>query len=224
MSKHLERDLERLQKRIVGYAGLVEDAISKAVHAVRDQNVDEAREVIDGDEAIDRGENEVTEECLKLFALHQPVASDLRRIATTLMITTDLERMGDLAKHLAEAALVLIGMKYPVPAKLLQMAELTTTFVRDSLDAFVNLDTQLARRVVRRDDEVDRFNDDLIADLTAEMKKSPRRSSRPDALCRDPAPGTNRRPRDQHREDVIYLIEGEIVKHRPEAIGNEEQP
>jgi phosphate transport system protein len=222
MSKHLERDMERLQKRIVGYAGLVEDAIYKAVHAVRDQDMDQAREVIDGDEAIDRGENEVTEECLKLFALHQPVASDLRRIATTLMITTDLERMGDLAKHLAEAALALIGIKYPVPPKMLQMAELTTTFVRDSLDAFVNLDSQLARRVVRRDDEVDRFNDELIADLTAEMKKSP------DAV--EPSLTLYAATRQLERiadhatniaEDVIYLIEGEIVKHRPEAIGNE---
>src|SRR6476619_6570457 len=108
--KHLERELERLQKRIVG------------------------------DEAIDQGENEVTEECLKLLALHQPVAGDLRRIATTLMITTDLERMGDLARHIAEAAVTLAGPRYPIPAKLLRMTDIATTLVRQSLDAFVKLD------------------------------------------------------------------------------------
>ena len=220
--KHLERDLERLQKRIVGYAGLVEDAIYKAVRALHDHDADQAREVIDGDEAIDRGENEVTEECLKLLALHQPVAGDLRRIATTLMITTDLERMGDFARHIAEAAVVLAGPRFPIPGKMLRMADVTTTLVRQSLDAFVHLDPNLARRVVRMDDEVDRFNDELIADLAAEMKKSP------DAV--DPGLTLYAATRHLERiadhatniaEDVIYLIEGDIVKHRPEAIGNE---
>jgi phosphate transport system protein len=219
--KHLERDLERLQKRIVGYAGLVEEAIYKAVRAMQDHDADQAQGVIDGDEEIDRGENEVTEECLKLLALHQPVAGDLRRIATTLMITTDLERMGDLAKHIAEAAVTLAGPRYPIPAKLMQMTDITTTLVRQSLDAFVNLDSQLARRVVRMDDEVDRYNDELIADLAAAMKKSP------DAV--DPGLTLFLATRNLERiadhatniaEDVIYLIEGDIVKHRPEAIGN----
>ena len=220
--KHLERDLERLQKRIVGYAGLVEDAIYKAVRAMRDHDVDAAREVIDGDEAIDRGENEVTEECLKLLALHQPVAGDLRRIATTLMITTDLERMGDLARHIAEAAVALTGPRSPIPAKLMQMTDVTTTMVRQSLDALVHLDSQLARRVVRMDDEVDRYNDELIADLAAEMKKSP--------AAVDPGLTLYAATRNLERiadhatniaEDVIYLVEGDIVKHRPEAIGPE---
>jgi phosphate transport system protein len=221
--KHLERDLDRLQQRIVGYAGLVEEAIYKAVRAMQDHDTDQAQEVVDGDEAIDRGENEVTEECLKLLALHQPVAGDLRRIATTLMITTDLERMGDLAKHIAEAAVALAGPRYPIPAKLMQMTDLTTTLVRESLDAFVHLDSQLARRVVRMDDEVDRYNDELIADLAAAMKKSP------DAV--DPGMTLFLATRNLERiadhatniaEDVIYLIEGDIVKHRPEAIGKDE--
>lgn len=222
MSKHLERDLERLQKRIVGYAGLVEEAIHKAVRAMREHDADTAAEVIDGDEAIDRGENEVAEECLKLLALHQPVAGDLRRIATTLMITTDLERMGDFARHIAEAAVALVRTPFPVPPKLMRMADLSTTMVRQSLDALVNLDPQLARRVVRMDDEVDGYNDEIIAEVAAEMKKSP------DAV----EPGLTLYAATRHleriadhatniAEDVIYLIEGDIVKHRPEAIGNE---
>jgi phosphate transport system protein len=138
------------------------------------------------------------------------------------MITTDLERMGDFAKHIAEAAMVLAGPRFPIPGKMLRMADVTTTLVRQSLDAFVNLDPKLARRVVRMDDEVDRFNDELIADLAAEMKKSP--------AAVDPGLVLYAATRHLERiadhatniaEDVIYLIEGDIVKHRPEAIGNE---
>jgi len=222
MSRHLERDLERLQKRIVGFAGIVEESIFKAVQAMQDYDVEQAKEVIDGDEAIDRGENEIAEECLKLLALHQPVATDLRRIATTFMITTDLERMGDLARHIAEAAVTLSGSKFPIPTKLTQMTDITTSLVRQSLDSFVNLDSSLARKVVRMDDEVDRYNDEIIAEMIAEMKKSP------DAV----EPGLTIFSATRHleriadhatniAEDVIYLVEGEIVKHRPEAIGSE---
>jgi len=223
MSKHLERDLERLQQRIVGFAGMVEDAIYKAVQAMQDHNRDQAQEIIDGDETIDLAENDITEECLKLLALYQPVATDLRRIATTLMITTDLERMGDLAKHLAEAALVLSAPPVPIPHKLSRMKDVALTMVRQSLDSFVNLDSQLARRVVRMDDEVDRFNDELIDELTAAMKQSPDMVD--SGLTLFAATRQLERIADHATniaEDVIYLIEGEIVKHRPEAIGKDE--
>lgn len=223
MSKHLERDLDNLQKRIIGFAGLVEDAIYKAVESLRKHDDVLARAVIDGDETIDAGENEVAEECLKLLALYQPVASDLRRIATTFMITTDLERMGDLAKHIAEAALVLSAPPRPIPAKLGNMTDLTTSLVRQSLDAFVNMDSKLARRVVRMDDQVDQYNDEIIAELIAYMKESPDNIepgltlfAATRHLERIADHGTN------IAEDVIYLIEGEIVKHRPEAIGTDE--
>jgi phosphate transport system protein len=223
MSKHLERDLDRLQQRIVGFAGMVEEAIYKAVQAMQEHNRDQAEEIIAGDEDIDRAENDITEDCLKLLALHQPVATDLRRIATTLMITTDLERMGDLAKHLAEAAVVLSAPPVPTPPKLSRMTEIALTMVRQSLDSFVNLDSQLARRVVRMDDEVDQLNDDLIAELTSAMKKSPDMVE--PGLTLFAATRQLERIADHATniaEDVIYLIEGEIVKHRPEAIGKEE--
>src|SRR5262245_38695889 len=223
MSKHLERDLERLQQRIVAFAGMVEQAIYKAVQAMQEHNRDQAEEIIAGDEDIDRAENDITEDCLKLLALHQPVATDLRRIATTFMITTDLERMGDLAKHLAEAAVVLSAPPVPTPAKLTRMTEIALNMVRQSLDSFVNLDSQHARRVVRMDDEVDQLNDDLIAELTAAMKKSPDMVE--PGLTLFAATRQMERIADHATniaEDVIYLIEGEIVKHRPEAIGKDE--
>jgi phosphate transport system protein len=220
MSKHLERDLEHLQQRVVRFAGVVEEAIYKAVHALQDHDVDRAKEVINGDEAINRGENEITEECLKILALYQPVATDLRRIATTFMITTDLERMGDQAKHIAEAALTLAVPPVPIPTKLSRMTDVALTMVRQSLDSFVHLDSNLARHVIRMDDEVDRYNDEIIAELTAAMKKSP--DAVESGLTLFATTRQLERIADHATniaEDVIYLIEGEIVKHRPEAIG-----
>src|SRR5262245_65981166 len=105
MSKHLVRDLENLQREILGLAGLVEDAIYRAIQALQERDVALARQVIDGDTQIDLKENLVHEECLKILALHQPVAVDLRRTAAVFMINTDLERMGDLAVDIAERAL-----------------------------------------------------------------------------------------------------------------------
>src|SRR5471030_448742 len=104
MSKHLVRDLENLQRQILAMAGCVEEAIYKSIQALQEHDKALAQEVISGDNKIDELDNAVTEECLKLMALHQPVASDLRRIATVFMITTDLERMGDLATDIAERA------------------------------------------------------------------------------------------------------------------------
>jgi len=222
MSKHLERDLERLQKHIVQFAGIVEESIYKAVRAMQDHNADQAAEVIDGDEAINQAENDITEECLKIMALYQPVATDLRRIATTLMITTDLERMGDQAKHVAEAAVALASPPVAIPNKFSQMTDIALTMVRQSLDSFVNLDSQLARRVIRMDDEVDRYNDEIIAELTLAMKQSP--NAVDTGLVLFAATRQLERIADHATniaEDVIYLIEGEIVKHRPEAIGKE---
>jgi phosphate transport system protein len=221
MSKHLERDLEHLQKRIIGFAGLVEDAINKAIRALQEHDRPLAEEIIEGDPRIDSEENEIIEDCLKMLALHQPVATDLRRITSTFMITTDLERMGDLAKHIAEAALTLSLPPIPIPGKLNKMTDITMTLVRQSLDAFVNLDSKLARRVVRMDDEVDRYNDEIIAETTAFMKESPNHIE--SGLTIYSATRNLERIADHATniaEDVIYLIEGEIVKHRPEAIGD----
>src|SRR5262245_13681325 len=156
MAKHLLRDLDRLQRDLMALAGLVEDAILKATKALRDRDLALARQVIAGDPQIDHEDNHINEECLKMLALHQPVAGDLRRIAAAMMITTDLERMGDLAEEIAERAMEVANTpQVPIPAKLQTMTDLTTMMVRQSLDAFVNLDKSQAERVLRMDDEVD---------------------------------------------------------------------
>src|SRR5262249_34856793 len=133
-----------------------------------------AKEVIAGDPQIDNEENHIDEECLKILALHQPVAGDLRRIAAAMMINTDLERMGDLAEEIAERAVQLASPPLlPIPESLQKMTDLTTTMVRQSLDSFVNLSTQQANVVLRLDDEVDRYNEEIIQELIRAMKSSP---------------------------------------------------
>src|SRR5688500_3206074 len=148
--KHLERDLEKLQHDLMALAASVEEAIHKAILALRQRETEPAEEVIAGDTQIDQEENFIEEECLKILALHQPVAVDLRRIAAALKINTELERMADLAEDIAERAERLAQLpELPTPAKLQRMTDLTVSMVRQSLDAFVHLDARLARTVCR---------------------------------------------------------------------------
>jgi phosphate transport system protein len=220
MSKHLQRDLDNLQREILTMAASVEEAIYKAIRALQDREIHLAQQVIENDNRIDQQENHVEEECLKMLALHQPVAVDLRRITAVLKINTDLERMADLAADIAERAVALARPPLiPVPADLQRMTDLTTSMVRQSLDAFVNLDVRMARRVIRLDDEVDRHNNEIIAELIELMQKSPTMIQ----------PGLSLFSATRHleriadhatniAEDVVYLVEGEIVRHRPLAV------
>lgn len=220
MSKHLERDLQNLHRDILTLASAVETAINNAVVALRECNVSLARQAIDGDDPIDAQENRIEEECLKMLALHQPVAGDLRRIAAVLKINNDLERMADLAVNIAERAQRLAELPpIRVSEKLQRMTDQTTAMVRQSLAAFVNLNATLARQVCRMDDEVDRYNAEIIQELIGIMRLSPEMIE--PALSVFSAVRHLERIADHATniaEDVIYLIEGEIVRHRPEAI------
>jgi phosphate transport system protein len=224
MSKHLERDLDNLQKDLLALAASVEEAIHKAIRALQERDVPLAEEVIDGDNDIDNEENHVEEECLKVLALHQPVAVDLRRVASVLLINTDLERMADLAEDIAERALALARWPaIPVPADLQRMTDLASSMVRQALDAFVNLDAKLARLVCRLDDEVDRYNKSIIDELIALMQRSP--ASVEAGLSLFSATRHLERIADHATniaEDVIYLVEGAIVRHRPAAVREED--
>jgi phosphate transport system protein len=220
MAKHLERDLENLQRDLLALAASVEEAIHNAIRALRERETNPAQQVIAGETQIDQEENHIEEECLKILALHQPVAVDLRRIAAALKINTDLERMADLAEDIAERALYLAQLPaIPVPEKLQRMTDLTITMVRQSLDSFVNLDARQARRVCRLDDDVDRYNNEIIQELIGMMQESP------DMV----EPGLSLFSATRHleriadhatniAEDVIYLVEGTIVRHQPAAV------
>ena len=218
--KHLERDLALMQRDLITMASSVEEAIHKAIKSLETRDPALARKVIEGDRQIDEDENHVEEECLKMLALHQPVAIDLRRTTAALKINTELERMGDLAERIAERAIHLSKLPpMPLPPKVPRMTDLTTSMVRQSLDAFVNLDVRLAATVCRLDDEVDRYNSEIIEELIALM------ASRPDAvesgLSMFSAVRHLERIADHATniaEDVVYLAAGEIVRHRPKAI------
>jgi phosphate transport system protein len=219
MSKHWERDLEHLQRHFVNLAILVEEAIHNSIQALRDRNIALAHEVIAGDSPIDQEENYVENECLKMLALHQPVAVDLRRIIAALKINTDLERMADLAVNIAERALTLASLpRIAVPDKLQHMTDLTTSMVRQSLDAFVLLSVEQAKQVIRLDDEVDRYNREIIDDLIHLMQDSAEMV--PACMSFFSAVRQLERIADHATniaEDVVYLIEGEIIRHHPIA-------
>jgi phosphate transport system protein len=221
MAKHLHRDLDNLQRDILTLAGLVEGSIQKAIEALQKRDVRLANDVIAGDPQIDNEENHIEEECLKILALHQPVAVDLRRITAAMMINIDLERMGDLAEEIAERVLEMAKLPmFPIPDKLQNMTDLTTMMVRQSLDSFVQLDTPQARSVMRMDDEVDRYNNEIIDEVVRLMKTSPNLIE----------PGLSLFSATRHleriadhatniAEDVVYLAEGEIIRHRPPPAG-----
>jgi phosphate transport system protein len=218
--KPLLNELERVHRDLLRLAGLVEEAVHKTVGALEERDEALAREVVAGDDPIDEMENRVDEECYRIMALYQPVAGDLRRMIAVTMITSDLERMGDLARAIAERAICLTRPPLmPVPERIHRMAELTTAMVRDSLDAFVRSDADLARRVCGRDDEVDRCNAEVIEGLIATMRRSP------DLI----EPGLSWFSAVRHleriadhatniAEDVIYMVEGRIARHCPDAL------
>ncbi len=221
MSKHWERDLDNLQRHLMALATAVEEALFKGTRALQERNTALAREVVEGDSAIDQEENYVENECLKMLALHQPVAIDLRRIIAALKINTDLERMADLAVNIAERALSLAELpSIAVPDKLQRMTDLTISMVRQSLDAFVMLNADQARQVIHLDDEVDRYNQEIITELIGCMQRTPEQVaaflaffSAVRQLERIADHATN------IAEDVVYLIEGEIIRHHPMSMG-----
>jgi len=218
VSKHLQADLENLQRMILEMAGCVEEAVYAATGALEKRDAEAAHRVIERDGEIDLFENAVQEECLKILALHQPVAVDLRRISAVLLISTDLERMGDLAVDIAERAIAISQPPYPtIPDRLGSMTQRATQMVHKALGAFVHSDAEAAREIIRLDSEVDRDNEAIIAALIAEMKQSPDRIESGISLFsavrhleRIADHATN------IAEDVVYLVEGSMLRHKGE--------
>ena len=171
MSKHLERDLDDLQKNIMGLASLVEQAFSLSIIALRDRNPDIARDVIQGDVQIDMEENQINEDCLKILALHQPVAGDLRRCTAAMMIITDLERMGDLAHHIAKVARLRHPDRAIPEALLLPFTEMGHVAEKLSImvaGVITTRDTEMALQVEKDDDEMDDLHKKVISTIINE--------------------------------------------------------
>lgn len=216
MSVHLHRDMENLQKRVLALSAVAEEMIDRARRVFCERKFDEAAAVIAMDSEVDEREVAIEEECLKILALHQPVASDLRRIAAVLKINNDIERIADLAVNIAQRSQCLAEFpEFVVPERVLQMVDLTTQMVRSALDSFVNLDAQAARRVIRLDDTVDQHNREIIDDLQTQMQQQPQSV----AACLHCFSAVRHVERIADHavnigEDVIYLAEGAIVRHR----------
>lgn len=215
MSLHLMRDLDNLKREILTMGGMVEEALDKSINAVMNRDADLAREVLHGEEAINTKELEISEEALKVLALHQPVAVDLRYVIAVIMVNNDLERVGDLAENIAERTLDMARLsEEPVPYDLSQMAETVRLMVRESLDSLVNQDVPKARRVCELDDEVDDLHREVYRIMRALMKEDPESVDRAThvistsrALERVADHATN------IAEDVVFMVEGEIIRH-----------
>jgi phosphate transport system protein len=216
MSKHLQRDLEQLKKQLLEVGSLVEEGTNKAIVALTELRPDLAEEIIALDNEIDRREVEIEEDCLKILALHQPVARDLRFVIGVLKVNNDLERMGDQAVNIAERAIMLT--KFPplgVPLDFNRMAEVVRSMVRSALDAQVNEDTDLAKSVRLMDDEVDDLHREMFSILKSRMcdetgivERAVAYLSASRDLERIADLATN------IAEDVIFMVDGQVVRHR----------
>jgi phosphate transport system protein len=212
----LLRDLERVKKMILEMGARVEEDILRAIAALADCNRAMAEEIIADDVDTDRREVEVEEECLKILALHQPVARDLRFLVAVLKMNNDLERMSDHASNVAERVLFLCSRgPVPVPGKIGDMANKVSSMVRRSLDSLVEADAMLARAVILSDDEVDRLRDGIFTAVIEEMRGDTGRIEQWVQLLAA--------TRDLERiadlatniaQDVIYLVEGDVVRHQ----------
>jgi phosphate transport system protein len=216
MTKHLLRDLESLHQEVLSLSAFVEEMIDKAATALTERRTEIADNVIESDNIVDQKEVHIEEECLKILALHQPVAIDLRRIATVMKVNNDLERIADLAVSIAERARALDDYpSFPLPAKLTRMATMASQMLRGALDAFVSLDAASARRLILLDDTIDELNVQIIGELQAQMQKNA--ALVPPALYCFSATRHIERIADHATniaEDVVYLVEGDIVRHR----------
>jgi phosphate transport system protein len=215
MQRHFHEELEALKQTLLAMGGLVEDQIRRVMRALLERDDVVAREVIERDRQVNAYDVEVDETCVNLLALHQPAAGDLRFITTAMKIVTDLERIGDQAVNIAQRALELSQEPQLKPyIDLPRMAEQAQAMVKESLDAFVTRDTELARRVCAADSEVDGLKEQIFRELLTFMMEDARTIPRAIRLIlisrfmeRVADHATN------IAEMVIYMVEGKMVRH-----------
>ena len=215
MQRHFHEELEALKQTLLAMGGLVEDQIRRVMTALLERDSELAQEVIDRDQQVNAYDVEVDEKCVELLALHQPAAGDLRFITTAMKIVTDLERIGDQAVNIAQRALELNQEPQLKPyIDLPRMAERSQRMVKESLDAFVARDTELARRVCAEDSEVDALKEQIFRELLTFMMGDARTIPRAIRLIlisrfleRVADHATN------IAEMVIYMVESKMVRH-----------
>ncbi len=215
MARHFQRELDQLKKRILALGAMAEERVRMAVKAMENRDSELAERIITTDYEIDEAEMDIEEECLKILALHQPVAVDLRFLSAVIKINNDLERIGDEAVNIAERVQIISKREIlDIPFDFSEMAEKTEEMLRTSLDAVVNLDLDLAVKVIVSDDEVDAFENEAYDVIKKTIEDYPDKVgylinflliSRHLERIADHAQNI--------AEEVVYMIEGEIVRH-----------
>ena len=212
---HLQREIDKLKRKVLALGAIVEENLRLAFQAIDQRDAAKARRVIETDVLIDQSEVDVEEECLKILALYQPVAGDLRFVAAVIKINSELERIGDLSANIAERALQLVE-EHPVavPHRVAVMADRTWTMLEKALDALVRQDAVMAREVLIADDEVDELYAELIDELKGVIRAD---LEHLDALVLLFSVARYLERLADHAtniaEDVLYMIEGEIQRH-----------
>ena len=215
MERHFEQELKALKENLLRMGGRAEGIVRKSIESLRRRDSNLARQVFEDDRAIDRLEIDIEESCLRLLALQQPLAGDLRFITAALKISNDLERVGDHAVNIAEGTTRLAGQPHLKPlVDIPRMADLAVGMLNEALDAFVRRDAESARRLVRRDDEVDDLNRQVFRELLSYMIEDPSTITRAMELIlvarnleRVADLATN------VAEEVVFIAEARIIKH-----------
>jgi phosphate transport system protein len=215
VSVHMQLDLSELHRDLLAMCARVEDMIHRAVGLLSAPDFEETRKLIAEDTDIDRWDVRIEDACLKILALYQPVAIDLRRITTVLKVSGELERVADLAVNIAERASGLLDSPpITIPEQVTQMAERVVNMLHHSIDAYVDLNSELARSVCQEDDEIDDITKGLVNQLITQMHNSP---DQLDALLHLFSAVRHVERVADHAtniaEDVVYLVEGRIIRH-----------
>ncbi|MCP9451342.1 MAG: phosphate signaling complex protein PhoU [Nitrospira sp.] len=218
--RHFDDELAELKAKLVRMAGLAEDQIDKALEALVKRNSELADQVIERDHKVNALDVEIDEECISLLALHQPAARDLRLVTTAMKISTELERISDLAENICERTIELNQEPQLKPyIDIPRMGSIARMMVKESIDAFVKEDAALARKVLKDDDLVDDLMEQIFRELLSFMIENPHTISRAIRLSfvakyleRIADHATNM------AELVVYLVEGKIIRHTAPSV------
>jgi phosphate transport system protein len=224
MPRHLQKEIENLKKMLLTMGSVIEDMVYLATKSITTRDARMAQQIITRDLEVDEMEVDIEEECLKILALHQPVAIDLRFIIAVLKINSDLERVGDLAVNIAERSLYLTAQDdICLYFDITKMADKVESMLSRSIDSLVNLDVRLAHRVRADDDVVDTYNREMYVKVKEAIIQHPEAVN---CLIHVLSVGRHLERVADHAtniaEDVVYLVDAEIVRHTPEDFNDPE--
>lgn len=221
MERRFDEELKELHKEILKMGVLAQEEIYKSIEALKNRDKKQAQDVVEADDKIDELELIIDERCIDLIARHQPMAGDLRFITTGMKINAELERIADLAVDIAQRVIELADKPLLKPlVDIPVLSKIAQDMVRDSIDAFVNRDAELAKKVVLSDPQADRLRnrvqDELINDYMARDAKTADRAVSLLLIARHLERICDHTT--NIAEDIIYMVEGKVVKHHPEEL------